>query len=72
MPNTALTELTYHRGDVEFPGDVLDIIGVVHWLPVQYKTEPGGLPPEYFKGYEHFNLIYVGFDINKMVHRSKR
>ena len=70
--HAALTELTYHRGDVEYPGDVRDIIGLVRWLPVRYKADPGGLSPDYFKGYEPFDLIYVGFDINEMVSKAKR
>ena len=49
-----------------------DIIGLVRWLPVRYKADPGGLSPDYFKGYEPFDLIYVGFDINEMVSKAKR
>ncbi len=44
--HAALTELTYHRGNVEYTGDVRDIIGLVRWLPVQYRAEPGGVPAD--------------------------
>ena len=70
--HAALTEFTYHRGDVEYPGDVRDIIGLVRWLPVRYKADPGGLSPDYFKGYEPFDLIYVGFDINERVSKARK
>ena len=49
-----------------------DIIGVVRWLPVNYKTDPEKLPADFFKGYQHFDLIYVGDDINEMVSRATR
>ena len=70
--DAALTEFTYHRGNVEYAADVRDIIGVVRWLPVNYKTDPEKLPADFFKGYQHFDLIYVGDDINEMVSRATR
>ena len=52
-------EETHHVGDVEYFGDLRNLIGVIKWYPQAYKNTDT-LPSGYFQLYPRADSIRVG------------
>ena len=65
-----MKDKVYHEGDVDFKGDVRELIGVARWYPFDQIDPPSN---GYFKECSKADLVYVGKAFRwKIVQEKKR